>query len=280
MGQLSQASPTRSPSASVWGVFEMLGQLSQPSPTPSTSASACPAFELFGQLSQTSPLPSPSVSRWFEFAARAQLSQALPTPSPSESSWFVLATVGQLSQSVPTPSPSLSAWVGFESPWQLSQALPAPSRSASSWSGLATDGQLSAALGTPSPSESWAVSPPARPRRRTAARPPRRAETTDGDNLGSMFFSSWRKRNGSRAVRPPTPGRNPISVSRKASWRTTHPPKTLEPPIVAAPARPPQSQNSEVVALATPGGASMTSTAGSLANVVGRGDRVSVRPVV
>src|SRR2546422_2513827 len=134
----------------------MFTQLSQASPTPSPSTSAWFAFDVFLQLSQESPTLSPSASAWFALAVNWQLSsqlvvdppvhllvptvpsalpssripslsssgsQASPVPSLSLSAWLALLLFTQLSQASPTRSPSASAWLKFALNWQLSSQL-------------------------------------------------------------------------------------------------------------------------------------------------------------
>src|SRR5881296_280215 len=91
-----------------WFGFGIVGQLSQASPTPSPSVSDWFGLGTVGQLSQASPKPSPSVSSWLVFGVLGQLSQTSPTPSPSISDCVGFETVGQLSHASPTPSASLS----------------------------------------------------------------------------------------------------------------------------------------------------------------------------
>lgn len=60
-------------------------QMSQVSPTPSPSESPSPAFLVSGQVSHASPTPSPSLSVWSGLATNGQLSHSSPSESPSES---------------------------------------------------------------------------------------------------------------------------------------------------------------------------------------------------
>src|SRR5439155_1729608 len=101
VGQLSQASPSVSPSELIWVGFGMTGQLSwSPTfgarkplpaqiPSSSWSLSASP-----GHTSHTSPEASPSALAWFWFVTVGQLSHESPSVSPSELVWFGLVTVG------------------------------------------------------------------------------------------------------------------------------------------------------------------------------------------
>ena len=94
-GQLSQASPTPSTSASSCPGFGMAGQLSQASPTPSLSVSSCPGFGVAGQLSIQSALPSPSES-------------VSATPQPHTPGSVLSGSKGQLSSAKGKKSPPLN----------------------------------------------------------------------------------------------------------------------------------------------------------------------------
>ncbi len=93
------------------------GQLSQASPSVSASASVCVGFAAAGQLSRSAvlgswnprPAQTPSLSRSLR-GSPAHGSQASPKPSPSAFSCDGFASEGQLSQASPTWSRSPSAW--------------------------------------------------------------------------------------------------------------------------------------------------------------------------
>ena len=103
-GQLSQVSPTRSPSVSSWLVLEAFGQLS--AALRMVSESTSPSG--LRRPSQMSPVPLLLASSWSPLAMVGQLSQASPRVSPSESVWVVLGVLRQLSSELMMVSPSTS----------------------------------------------------------------------------------------------------------------------------------------------------------------------------
>jgi len=120
-GQLSQASPTLSPSVSAWLVFATDRQLSHTSPTWSPSASAWLGFGVSGQLSMASGIPSPSRSAvpretWFDTAPpgappamrpRARYEQFAPVASKVTRTEPEVAAAGK----VPTGVPQAATWL-------------------------------------------------------------------------------------------------------------------------------------------------------------------------
>src|SRR6059036_375881 len=148
----------------------MFTQLSQASPTPSPSTSAWFAFDVFLQLSQESPTLSPSASAWFALAVNWQLSSQLivcppvhllvPTVPSALPSSRIPSLSSSPSQASPVPSRSLSSWFTFALFTQLSQASPTPSESASAWLVLDLNWQLSSQLVVAPPVQGWSPTVP------------------------------------------------------------------------------------------------------------------------
>ena len=181
MGQLSQASPRPSPSASVWSAFATVGQLSQTLPAAvavgvglvgvrdrdavvaGVAGAVAVGVGLAGVRHERAVVADVAAAvavgvRLAAFATVGQLSQTSPRPSPSPSAWSAFDIEGQLSQALPTPSPSPSAWSAFGDGGSCRRRCRRPSPSPSAWSAFATAGQLSQALPRPSPSLSaWSA---------------------------------------------------------------------------------------------------------------------------